>query len=178
MRKIAHVVVKLTSTQRRTVPSSGRAFSTPPKAYVEPQHESATDLGTCHSSWAGSSHHFCPCFSHCILRFNKRAHSLCMLFAPERLLHPVRHSRRGEFKSSCHARAGTRKHVHRCRLCWPPPAPVLRAGDYFEGYLIVKTVVRLNRLSDSSSHLRCAAKRVDEPTSCGAVPVRGGQRRR
>jgi hypothetical protein len=37
---------------------------------------------------------------------------------------------------------------------------------------------RANRLFDADTHRHCAAKRVDEPTPCGAVPVRAGQRRR
>jgi hypothetical protein len=37
---------------------------------------------------------------------------------------------------------------------------------------------RANRLFDADTYRPCAAKRVDEPTPCGAAPVRAGQRRR
>jgi len=35
-----------------------------------------------------------------------------------------------------------------------------------------------NRLFDTDTHWHCAAQRVGEPTPCGAVPVRAGQRQR
>ena len=35
-----------------------------------------------------------------------------------------------------------------------------------------------NSLFDADAHWHCAAQRVDEPTPCGAVLVRAGQRRR
>jgi hypothetical protein len=35
-----------------------------------------------------------------------------------------------------------------------------------------------NSLFDTDTHRQCAARRVDEPTPCGAVPVLPGQRRR
>jgi hypothetical protein len=38
--------------------------------------------------------------------------------------------------------------------------------------------MRSNRLFDTDTHWHCAAKRADEPTPCGAVPVRAGQRQR
>jgi hypothetical protein len=38
--------------------------------------------------------------------------------------------------------------------------------------------VRSNRLFDTDTHPHCAARRVDKPTPCGAVPVRAGQLQR
>jgi hypothetical protein len=38
--------------------------------------------------------------------------------------------------------------------------------------------MRSNISFDTDTHLHCAASRVDEPTPCGAVPVRAGQLRR
>jgi len=35
-----------------------------------------------------------------------------------------------------------------------------------------------NRLFDTDTHLQRAARRVDEPTPCGALPACAGQRRR
>lgn len=38
--------------------------------------------------------------------------------------------------------------------------------------------VRSNRSLDADTHRPCAARRVDDPTPCGALPVRAGQLRR
>jgi hypothetical protein len=35
-----------------------------------------------------------------------------------------------------------------------------------------------NRSFDADTHRQCAARRVDEPTPCAALPVRAGQLRR